>query len=139
MNPLINELHPYPFEKLAKLLTNIEPNPALELIKLTIGEPQHPAPQFVLDTLLENLDKVGKYPGTKGTPELRQSIANWAKKRFDLASLDADTQVLPVTGTREALFAITQTLVDSTQTDATIISPNPFYQIYEGATILAGA
>jgi N-succinyldiaminopimelate aminotransferase len=139
MNPLINELHPYPFEKLAKLLADIKPNPELELIKLTIGEPQHPAPQFVLDTLSQNMDKVSKYPGTKGTPELRQSIANWAKQRFTLDSLDAETQVLPVTGTREALFAITQTLVDASQADATVISPNPFYQIYEGATLLAGA
>ncbi len=139
MNPLINELHPYPFEKLAKLLSDITPNPELELIKLTIGEPQHPAPQFVLDTLTQNLDKVSKYPGTKGTPELRQCIANWATQRFNLDTLDADTQVLPVTGTREALFAITQTLVDASQKDATVISPNPFYQIYEGATILAGA
>lgn len=139
MNPLINELHPYPFEKLAKLLTDITPNPELELIKLTIGEPQHPAPQFVLDTLTQNMDKVSKYPGTKGTPELRQSIANWAKQRFSLDSLDFETQVLPVTGTREALFAITQTLVDASQADATVISPNPFYQIYEGATLLAGA
>jgi len=139
MNPSINELHPYPFEKLAKLLADITPNKDLELIKLTIGEPQHPAPQFVLDTLTQNLDKVSKYPGTKGTPELRQSIANWASKRFQLSQLDPDTQVLPVTGTREALFAITQTLVDSTKPNATVISPNPFYQIYEGATILAGA
>ncbi|MGB0941691.1 MAG: succinyldiaminopimelate transaminase [Marinomonas sp.] len=139
MNPSINELHPYPFEKLAKLLADITPNKDLELIKLTIGEPQHPAPQFVLDTLTQNLDKVSKYPGTKGTPELRQSIANWASKRFQLGQLDPDTQVLPVTGTREALFAITQTLVDSTKPNATVISPNPFYQIYEGATILAGA
>jgi len=139
MNPLINELHPYPFEKLAKLLSDITPNRELELIKLTIGEPQHPAPQFVLDTLTQNLDKVSKYPGTKGTLELRQCIANWATKRFNLDSLDADSQVLPVTGTREALFAITQTLVDASQKGATVISPNPFYQIYEGATLLAGA
>lgn len=139
MNPSINELHPYPFEKLAKLLADITPNKDLELIKLTIGEPQHPAPQFVLDTLTKNLNKVSKYPGTKGTPELRQSITNWASKRFQLSQLNPDTQVLPVTGTREALFAITQTLVDSTKPNATVISPNPFYQIYEGATILAGA
>lgn len=139
MNPLINKLHPYPFEKLAKLLSKITPNPELALIKLTIGEPQHPAPQFVLDTLAQNLDKVSKYPGTKGTQELRQSIANWATQRFSLSSLDAETQVLPVTGTREALFAITQTLVDASKANATVISPNPFYQIYEGATLLAGA
>ncbi|EAQ67530.1 Aminotransferase, class I and II [Marinomonas sp. MED121] len=139
MNPLINALHPYPFEKLAKLLADIKPNPELELIKLTIGEPQHPAPAFVLDTLTQNLDKVSKYPGTKGTLELRQSISNWCKRRFDLTQLDANTQVLPVTGTREALFAITQTLVDSSKANPTVISPNPFYQIYEGATILAGA
>jgi len=139
MNPLVNNLHPYPFEELKELLTGITPNPDKELIKLTIGEPQHPAPQFVIDTLIKNIKGVEKYPGTKGTDELRTAIATWAKTRFNLQNLDANTQVLPVTGTREALFAITQALVDSSKKDALVISPNPFYQIYEGAALLAGA
>lgn len=138
MNPYIQSLHPYPFEKLADLLADIKPNPEKELIKLTIGEPQHAAPQFVKDCLANNLDGISKYPLTKGDPALSEAIAQWCKKRFSLTSLDPKSQVLPVTGTREALFAITQTLIDSKGNDV-IISPNPFYQIYEGAGILAGA
>ncbi|TBR43443.1 succinyldiaminopimelate transaminase [Marinomonas agarivorans] len=139
MNPLVNKLHPYPFEKLAQLLAGLTTNPEKELIKLTVGEPQHPAPQFVVDTLVEQIKGVEKYPATKGTEALRKAISNWAKQRFNLENLDSETQVLPVTGTREALFAITQALVDSSQPDALVVSPNPFYQIYEGAALLAGA
>lgn len=138
MNPLINSLHPYPFQKLADLLQDIKPNSDLPLIKLTIGEPQHDAPKIVLDTLKNALDGVSKYPLTKGETPLREAIADWAIKRFDLPALSADTQVLPVTGTREALFAITQTLVGEKQ-NSLVVSPNPFYQIYEGAGLLAGA
>ncbi len=138
MNPYIQSLHPYPFEKLSDLLSDIKPNPEKELIKLTIGEPQHEAPKFVLDCLSQNLNGVSKYPLTKGDPALSESIAQWCKQRFSLSELNPKTQVIPVTGTREALFAITQTLIDS-QGDDIIISPNPFYQIYEGAGILAGA
>ncbi|MFT2111037.1 succinyldiaminopimelate transaminase [Marinomonas sp. 2405UD68-3] len=138
MNPYIQSLHPYPFEKLADLLTDIKPNSEKELIKLTIGEPQHAAPQFVLDCLTQNVNGVSKYPLTKGDPALSESIAQWCKSRFSLNQLDPKTQVLPVTGTREALFAITQTLINS-KGDDIIVSPNPFYQIYEGAGILSGA
>ncbi|MCV2403817.1 succinyldiaminopimelate transaminase [Marinomonas sp. C2222] len=138
MNPLINSLHPYPFQKLAELLEGITPNPEKPLIKLTIGEPQHDAPQVALDALSENILGVNKYPGTKGELSLRSSISNWAVKRFKLNSLDPETEILPVSGTREALFAITQTLVGGKE-QPLIVSPNPFYQIYEGAGILAGA
>ncbi|MCZ2721697.1 succinyldiaminopimelate transaminase [Marinomonas sp. 15G1-11] len=138
MNPYIKSLHPYPFEKLADLLSDIAPHPEKELIKLTIGEPQHAAPEFVKDCLAANLNGISKYPLTKGEPALSEAIAQWCRNRFSLQSLDPKTQVIPVTGTREALFAITQTLIDSKGNDL-IISPNPFYQIYEGAGILAGA
>ena len=138
MNPLIRSLHPYPFQKLADLLNGLQPNPELPLIKLTIGEPQHEAPSIVIDTLKKSLDGVSKYPATKGEARLRQAIANWASNRFNLTALDADTQILPVTGTREALFAITQALVGEKDRPL-VVSPNPFYQIYEGAGILAGA
>ena len=138
MNPLIHSLHPYPFQKLADLLASVTPNADLPLIKLTIGEPQHDAPSIVLETLKNALDGVSKYPLTKGESSLREAISNWAIKRFNLHELNADTQVLPVTGTREALFAITQALVGEKQ-NPLVVSPNPFYQIYEGAGILAGA
>ncbi|WP_417528260.1 succinyldiaminopimelate transaminase [Marinomonas shanghaiensis] len=138
MNPLIHSLHPYPFQKLAELIEGITPNPTKPVIKLTIGEPQHDAPAVVLDTLAKSLSGISKYPSTKGELPLRESISKWAKRRFTLENLNPDTQILPVTGTREALFAITQTLVGEKQ-NALVVSPNPFYQIYEGAGILAGA
>ena len=140
MNPLLEKLQPYPFEKLGKLLAQVTPNPELKPIKLSIGEPKHPAPQFVLDTLIENIRQVEIYPSTKGLPELRKAIAEWASKRFSLesGSLDPEKNILPVAGTREAIFSITQAIVDSSS-DALVVSPNPFYQIYEGATYLAGA
>lgn len=140
MNPLLEKLQPYPFEKLGKLLAEVNPNPALDAIKLSIGEPKHPAPQFVLDTLVENIRQVEIYPSTKGLPELRTAVAEWASKRFSLEprTLDPEKNILPVAGTREAIFSITQAIVDSSS-DALVVSPNPFYQIYEGATYLAGA
>ncbi|MCO4785129.1 MAG: succinyldiaminopimelate transaminase [Marinomonas atlantica] len=138
MNPLIHSLHPYPFQKLADLLSSVEPNIDLPVIKLTIGEPQHDAPSIVLDTLRNALDGVSKYPLTKGESSLREAISDWACNRFNLPSLSADSQILPVTGTREALFAITQALVGEKE-GPLVVSPNPFYQIYEGAGILAGA
>ncbi|MDE8602049.1 succinyldiaminopimelate transaminase [Marinomonas sp. RSW2] len=138
MNPLIHSLHPYPFQKLAELLEGLSPNPEKTLIKLTIGEPQHEAPAIVLDTLAKSLSGVSKYPSTKGELSLRNAMSEWTKRRFKLDNLDPDTEILPVTGTREALFAITQTLVGEKQ-NSLVVSPNPFYQIYEGAGILAGA
>ncbi|KZX78976.1 succinyldiaminopimelate transaminase [Oleiphilus sp. HI0009] len=139
MNPLLDKLQPYPFEKLTKLLGEVLANPKLAPIKLSIGEPKHPAPEFVTKILIDNINKVETYPTTKGIPELRESIANWATQRFDLAQspLNPDTQVLPVNGTREAIFSFTQACVDDTA-NGLVVSPNPFYQIYEGATYLSG-
>lgn len=140
MNPLLEKLQPYPFEKLSKLLGEVTPNPDLDPIKLSIGEPKHPAPQFVLDTLTDNIQQVEVYPTTKGIPELRIAISNWATHRFSLneGSLDPELNILPVAGTREAIFSLTQAVINA-QNDALVVSPNPFYQIYEGATYLAGA
>ena len=140
MNPGLKNLHAYPFEKFTKLLegkTAGNKSP----ISLAIGEPKHPTPDFILDALTSNAGDIAVYPTTKGTDELRSAIANWLCQRFNLAqtSIDADKHVLPVTGTREALFAIAQTVLgDQTETPVVIL-PNPFYQIYEGAALLAGA
>ena len=138
MNPDLQKLKPYPFERLNQLLGQVQANRALRPISLSIGEPKHPAPQLVLDVLYKEMSKVSVYPSTKGIPELRQAIADWAIRRFDLDSLDPETQVLPVNGTREALFAFTQAVIDRSKA-ALVVSPNPFYQIYEGAAYLAGA
>jgi len=144
MNPDLNKLQPYPFEKLKALLSQVTPPEQLKHIPLSIGEPKHPSPKMVIDTLVSNLSKLSNYPTTKGIPELLEAIANWANKRFSLNSqpdskgLDPDSQVLPVNGTREALFSFAQAVVDRTKSPL-VISPNPFYQIYEGAAYLAGA
>lgn len=140
MNSDLNKLQRYPFEKLAALKAGITPPPALEHIALSIGEPKHTPADFVLNTLKENISEFSKYPSTKGLPELRQTIANWANKRFILSTpLDSDAQVLPVNGTREALFAFAQAVVDGKNKNPYVVMPNPFYQIYEGAALLAGA
>ncbi len=143
MNQDLNLLHPYPFEKLAALKAAVIPPADLNDIMLSIGEPKHEPPAFVLDTLVKNLHKLSNYPTTKGIPELREAIAIWASKRFNLnaGSFTAEKHVLPVNGTREALFAFAQAIVDRTKPTARplIVSPNPFYQIYEGAAILSGA
>ena len=141
MNLDLNLLHPYPFEKLAALKAAVTPPAELNDIMLSIGEPKHEPPAFVLETLVKNLNKLSNYPTTKGIPELREAIATWASNRFTLAagSFTADKHVLPVNGTREALFAFAQAIIDRSQPNPIIVSPNPFYQIYEGATILSGA
>ncbi len=142
MNPDLNKLHPYPFEKLNALKAQTVPPAQLEPISLSIGEPKHPPPRFVLDCLSANQDKLGIYPLTKGVPELRQAIVDWCVNRFKLrpGSLEAEHHVLPVNGTREALFAFTQVVVDRTHKPSPlVVQPNPFYQIYEGAALLAGA
>lgn len=140
MNPQLDLLHPYPFAKMATLLTGITPNPSYAPIKLGIGEPQHAPPQFVLDVIKENLGKIQNYPTTNGLPELRQAIADWLKNRFHVKAVNADTQVLPVMGTREALFSFVQAAFNRDIADKKpyVVMPNPFYQIYEGATLLAG-
>jgi N-succinyldiaminopimelate aminotransferase len=139
MNPRLALLQPYPFEKLNALLAGAKPPGDLPPINLHIGEPQHPTPSLVTDAITANFAGLSRYPATKGLPELRRAIAAWLERRHALGPLDADTQVLPVAGTREALFAIAQVLVDASRPDALVACPNPFYQIYEGAALLAGA
>lgn len=142
MNPYFKDLQSYPFEKLKDLKAGITTNPDLEPIMLSVGEPKHAAPEFVKQTLCNAIDGLANYPSTKGLTALRETIANWATKRFNLAtsSLDAETNVLPVAGTREALFAFTQAIVDSSNgLKPLVVCPNPCYQIYEGAALLAGA
>ena len=140
MNPDLQRLQAYPFEKLAKLKAGITPPATLEHIALSIGEPKHPAPEFVRDRLIAHLNELSNYPVTRGLDTLRQVIASWLNRRFNLHSavIDPETQVLPVSGTREALFSFAQAIVDRRQ-DALVLMPNPFYQIYEGAALLAGA
>lgn len=140
MNPNLERLHPYPFEKLAKLKANISVPEHLAPISLGIGEPKHPSPEFVKQVITDNLDKLANYPTTKGTNELREAIAAWASRRFQLCkgTLDPAHNVVPVNGTREAIFSLVQAVVDSGK-PATVVSPNPFYQVYEGAAFLAGA
>jgi N-succinyldiaminopimelate aminotransferase len=143
MNPDLNKLQPYPFEKLKTLLGQVTPAKNLKHIALSIGEPKHASPKMVIDALAGSLEKLSNYPTTKGIPELLKAIAEWSNKRFSLCSnsatgLDPETQILPVNGTREGLFSFTQAIIDRTK-PALVISPNPFYQIYEGATYLAGA
>ncbi len=139
MNPDLSKLQPYPFEKLAKLKGEVTPPDSLEHIALSIGEPKHPAPEFVLDTLRTELQRVENYPTTKGLPELNSTIASWLERRFSLANVDPVSQVIPVNGTREAIFAFTQAVVNRCQYRPLVVSPNPFYQIYEGAAYLSGA
>ncbi len=141
MNPNLDQLHPYPFEKLAALKAAVNPPTGLQDIMLSIGEPTHSPPTFVLDALVKNLNRLSNYPTTKGLPELREAIARWATKRFSLreGSFTAEKNILPVNGTREALFAFAQAIVDRTKPRPLILSPNPFYQIYEGAALLSGA
>lgn len=140
MNSDLPRLQPYPFEKLAALKAGITPPAELSPIALSIGEPKHTPPPFVLETLARELPRLAQYPATRGMPELRQAMAYWVSRRFKLhRPLDAEREILPVNGTREALFGIAQTLVDRCLPRPTIVCPNPFYQIYEGAALLAGA
>lgn len=139
MHPGLSRLNPYPFERLAALLTGITPPADRKPIPLQIGEPRHAPPRSVLDALVASLDALGTYPASAGLKEFRAGVAAWLDRRFDLrGSLDPDTMVLPVSGTREALFAFAQALVDPAAR-ALVAMPNPGYQIYEGAAILAGA
>ena len=138
MNPLLSKLHPYPFERLRALNKDIVPNPALKPISLSIGEPKHATPAFIKQALSDNLQGLASYPATAGEPALREAFAAWLGRRYGVR-VDPATQVLPVGGSREALFAIAQTVVDPTRPGATVLCPNPFYQIYEGAALLAGA
>ncbi|MES2424023.1 MAG: succinyldiaminopimelate transaminase [Pseudomonadota bacterium] len=137
MNPLLSRLQPYPFERLRALFAGITPNPAYSAISLGMGEPKHPTPEFIKTTMAGAMAGLAAYPATAGEPTLREACANWIQRRYGLA-INPATQVLPVNGSREALFALAQTVIDPSQKPV-VISPNPFYQIYEGAALLAGA
>ena len=141
MNKDLSLLQPYPFEKLAQLKQGIHPPEQLDHIALSIGEPRHPAPQFVVECLIAHLHQLSTYPGTRGKDELRRAIANWLTSRYTIGQdlLDPEVNLLPVSGTREGLFAIAQCIIDRTASNPLVFMPNPFYQIYEGAAVLAGA
>ncbi len=141
MNPDLDKLQPYPFERLAALKAGVTPPSELAHIALSIGEPRHAPPAFVADILEKQFERYANYPLTRGMLELRRAIAGWLQRRFGLpeGSVDAETMVLPVNGTREALFAFAQAVVDRSRAGARVLMPNPFYQIYEGAALLAGA
>lgn len=141
MNPLLQRLNAYPFERLARLKAGVVPPPGLPHIAMSIGEPQHTPPAFIIEALRRHLDQLGSYPATKGLPGLRAACARWLERRFALpaGSVDEETMVLPVNGTREALFAFVQAAVADAREDALVLMPNPCYQIYEGAALLAGA
>ncbi len=139
MNPRLSELQPYPFEKLRLLLAQANTPPThLNLINLSIGEPKHATPRLIVEAMQSAMDGLSVYPPTKGDPILRGAIADWIARRYDMARPDPETQVLPALGSREALFAFAQTVVEP-NADALVVCPNPFYQIYEGAALLAGA
>jgi N-succinyldiaminopimelate aminotransferase len=139
MNPLLSRLQPYPFERLRRLFADITPNPDLRPISLGIGEPKHAAPEFLKQALTAALGAgLSSYPATAGEPALREACAAWVQRRYGVAVSPAN-QVLPVNGSREALFAFAQTVIDPTRAGATVVFPNPFYQIYEGAALLGGA
>src|SRR3954468_10749825 len=137
MNPLLDKLQPYPFERLRQLFAGITPNPKYRPISLGIGEPKHSTPQFIKDALASGLDGLANYPLTAGEPRLRDAFRRWLMTRYGLA-VDANTQMLPVNGTREALFAFAQTVLDASAKPVVVFA-NPFYQIYEGAAVLGGA
>ena len=137
MNPFLSKLQAYPFERLRALHATIVPNPAFKTISLGMGEPRHATPQLVKDAMASSLAGLASYPATIGEPALRMTIQAWLQRRYDI-KVDAATQVLPVNGSREALFALAQTVIDSSRKPI-VVSPNPFYQIYEGAALLAGA
>jgi len=138
MNAHLSKLQPYPFQRLRELFSGITPNPEYKAVNLSIGEPKHDTPALIKETLVNNLGGLASYPTTAGVLELRQAISNWANRRYGI-HLNAETEVIPVNGSREALFAFTQAIIDSSKNKPIVISPNPFYQIYEGAAFLAGA
>ena len=141
MNPLLASLQPYPFERLRQLFAGVTPNPQLQHISLGIGEPKHATPEFIKKALTASLDTaLSGYPATAGELRMREACGNWLQRRYNI-EINPATQVLPVNGSREALFSLTQAVVNPTKSASNpiVISPNPFYQIYEGATLLGGA
>lgn len=139
MNSNLSQLQPYPFQKLRKLFEGITCNPALDPIDLHIGEPKHITPDFIRQAMVDNLDGLSNYPTTAGTSALRGSIAAWIARRFQLPSINPETEVIPINGSREGLFSFAQMVIDAKSQDSVVVCPNPFYQIYEGAALLAGA
>ena len=139
MDPNLATLQPYPFQKLSALLAGVKPDDSLRPISLSIGEPKHATPQFIRDVLIEQLGGLSSYPATTGGEPLRKAIAGWIERRYGIEKIDPSTQVLPVNGSREALFAFAQAVIDRSRNRPAVVAPNPFYQIYEGAIILAGA
>jgi N-succinyldiaminopimelate aminotransferase len=139
MNPNLDLLQPYPFQRLRELFAGITPNPAYSAINLSIGEPKHATPQLIKDALTQNLAGLATYPTTVGSLALREAISAWIARRYNIAAPNPETAILPVNGSREALFAFAQVIIDSSKPNPIVISPNPFYQIYEGAAFLAGA
>jgi N-succinyldiaminopimelate aminotransferase len=139
LNPQLSRLPQYTFERLRELINGVTPNPARSPINLSVGEPKHPTPKLILDALAAGGAGLANYPTTAGTPALRGALAAWLIRRHGLPALDPATQVLPVLGSREALFAFAQAVVDGSRPGATVVMPNPFYQLYEGAAIVAGA
>ncbi|QNN59301.1 succinyldiaminopimelate transaminase [Diaphorobacter ruginosibacter] len=138
MNPLLSLLQPYPFERLRQLFAGVTPAPEYRAISLGIGEPKHPTPQLIKDALAGSMDGLAAYPATAGELPLREACAGWLERRYGVKVSPA-SQLLPVNGSREALFAFAQTIIDPSKPGATVVSPNPFYQIYEGAALLSGA
>jgi N-succinyldiaminopimelate aminotransferase len=139
MNQNLNLLQPYPFQRLKDLFANIKPNPEYTPVNLSIGEPKHKTPAIIETSLIKNIAGLANYPTTKGSLALRQAISDWATRRYQIPALDVDKEIIPVNGSREALFALAQAVIDSSKASPVVISPNPFYQIYEGAALLAGA
>jgi N-succinyldiaminopimelate aminotransferase len=139
MNPNLNLLQPYPFQRLRDLFKNTKPNNRFSPINLSIGEPKHATPQLIKDALVNNLAGLANYPTTTGSLALREAISNWISRRYGITPPNPEKAILPVTGSREALFAFAQVVIDGTKRNPIVISPNPFYQIYEGAAFLAGA
>jgi N-succinyldiaminopimelate aminotransferase len=139
MNPDLERLHSYPFQKLRALLEGAQPPSGRAPIPLHVGEPRHPTPAFIKQALIEQLDGLANYPQTLGSDALREAIAAWLKRRHRLKAVDAQSQIIPVNGSREALFAFAQAVVDPTRPEPAVVCPNPFYQLYEGSALLAGA
>jgi N-succinyldiaminopimelate aminotransferase len=139
MNSNLNQLQPYPFQKLRKLFEGVTRNPAFDPIDLHIGEPKHSTPDFIRQAMVHNLDGLSSYPTTTGTLALRCSIAAWIARRFHLPAINPETEVIPVNGSREGLFSFAQMVIDAKLPNPVVVCPNPFYQIYEGAALLAGA
>ena len=138
-NQNLSLLQPYPFQRLNQLFADITPNSQYSPVNLSIGEPKHQTPAIIQQSLIDNIAGLANYPTTKGTLALREAISSWAARRFNIPALDVEKEIIPVNGSREGLFALAQSVIDTTKPNAVVISPNPFYQIYEGAALLAGA